>query len=771
MNRITLPIISKKIVALNTLQVSFGLNGVKFDFQAGQYIRVVLPKLLGTPDASDSGRELSIVSSPNNKKELTVVFRLSGSKFKNAIALAKVGDNVFVEGPYGQMVLPKNFDSIVFVAGGTGIAQFMSMINYATENKLPNKIKLIYANKSNETATYLPALETLLEQNSSFILEKIFGTLTPEILKQYTAQDVGAAFYVSGPGAMSDTVIDTLVSSGVSEQRIHFEDVITRLYPNRVSLSSMIDRSAEGVFITDLHGVIRYVNREWERISGWASEEVVAGKFTPRIIRSGKYGKEFYEDFWTRILNGETFHKDFVNKRRDGNLYSVDEITMPLRNAAGDIFGFITFQRDISERVALQEKMESLVANRTEELNKRIGELNDVRVATFNLLDDLENDRAELSLGKAKDEALLESLGDGVIATDLNGRIILMNKAAQTMFGWHPEAMVGKSLFDTVPVEDEKGKLISREEQPMQRALTTTTTTTTTGPTYHYVRKDKTKFPVAIVASPVMLDNKVVGAVEVFRDISEEQRVDRAKTEFVSLASHQLRTPPTIIKWNTELLKNSKNNLDKREMKMIDEINIANERMIRLVGSLLNVSRLELGTIDIKFQSMNITKIVDEIIFELTSDISVRNIEMKKNYSNNIPDLTGDSDLYSIIFQNLITNAVKYTPSRGRIEVTLSADGQNFLFNVRDNGYGIPKDQQKYVFTKLFRADNVKAIDTDGTGLGLYIAKSVLDLVGGSIRFESEEKKGTTFYVELPIKGVKARGGSTKLVTNNFLRS
>ncbi|MBI5140085.1 MAG: HAMP domain-containing histidine kinase [Candidatus Vogelbacteria bacterium] len=213
-------------------------------------------------------------------------------------------------------------------------------------------------------------------------------------------------------------------------------------------------------------------------------------------------------------------------------------------------------------------------------------------------------------------------------------------------------------------------------------------------------------------------------------------------------------------------MKKNKNKLGERDQKIVGEIDIANERMIRLVGSLLNVSRLEMGTVEVKSEPVDIIGVVNNIINELTPEISDRMIEVKKNYDKNIPTLSGDSSLYGIIFQNLIANSVKYTRSRGEIDISLNVKDGRLVFEVEDNGFGIPRHQQSEVFKKLFGADNARTIETDGTGLGLYIAKSILDIVGGSIRFESEENRGTTFHVELPIKGIVPKQGTTKLMNN-----
>jgi signal transduction histidine kinase len=142
--------------------------------------------------------------------------------------------------------------------------------------------------------------------------------------------------------------------------------------------------------------------------------------------------------------------------------------------------------------------------------------------------------------------------------------------------------------------------------------------------------------------------------------------------------------------------------------------------------------------------------------------VAERNIDVIENYDE-VPMIMLDPKLIRIIFQNLISNAVKYTPSRGKVEVTVKNIGDNLEIVVSDTGYGIPANQQDKVFTKLFRADNIQAMDTEGTGLGLYIIKSVLDESGGKISFVSKENKGTTFTVVLPMTGMKVKTGSKKL--------
>ena len=182
--------------------------------------------------------------------------------------------------------------------------------------------------------------------------------------------------------------------------------------------------------------------------------------------------------------------------------------------------------------------------------------------------------------------------------------------------------------------------------------------------------------------------------------------------------------------------------------------------MVALVNALLHVSRLELGAFATDPAPTNIIDIAKTVIREIRLMIEKKEITLKEQYAADFLQINTDSKLIRIILQNLISNAVRYTPKKGKvtIEISLSDDkahAPKILISVSDTGYGIPKGQQRQVFTKLFRADNVKEKDVEGTGLGLYIVKSIVEQLGGAIRFESEENKGTTFYVTLPAGEMK----------------
>ncbi|MCX6712077.1 MAG: ATP-binding protein [Candidatus Vogelbacteria bacterium] len=368
-----------------------------------------------------------------------------------------------------------------------------------------------------------------------------------------------------------------------------------------------------------------------------------------------------------------------------------------------------------------------------------------------------------------KNEAILASIGDGLIVTNEAGNIALVNEATEKMLGVKINEIIGKSNSAIFPMEDEKGEIIPIEKRPMTTALaggsTTTTTTTTTGLSYYYKRLDGTKFPVSLSVTPVILDGKIIGAIDIFRDITKEKDIDKVKTEFVSLASHQLRTPLSAINWYTEMLLNGDAGvINDEQRKYLGEVSIGNKRMVALVNALLNVSRLDLGTFIIEPEPTDITAMIKSVLDELRPQITTKKLKLTETYDPKVPtQFSSDQKLLRMVFQNLLSNAVKYTPEAGSVAVSLVPKGSELVFSVADSGMGIPASQKDKIFSKLFRADNARESDSEGTGLGLYIVKSVIEQSGGKVWFESVESKGSTFFVSLPLSGMKKKEGTKKL--------
>ncbi|EKD43802.1 MAG: hypothetical protein ACD_72C00110G0001 [uncultured bacterium] len=372
------------------------------------------------------------------------------------------------------------------------------------------------------------------------------------------------------------------------------------------------------------------------------------------------------------------------------------------------------------------------------------------------ITEELELAKIKMETEKARDEALLNSIGDGVVATDKDGIIIFINNVAGEMLGWDNN-IIGEKLEEISMLADSEGNHVATENHPLHQSIITKKKIITKD--YHFINKDKINIAVYISATPVILKDKIVGAIEVFRDITKEKEIDKAKSEFVSLASHQLRTPLSTVNWYAEmLLAGDAGTINEEQKKYLQEIYDSNNRMIDLVNCLLNLSRIELGTFVLKPQDVLVTDVVESLLEELAVQVSQKQIKIKKDFQKKIPTIKSDPNLLRIIFQNLLTNAIKYTPEKGSVKVIIQQRPGDMLIEVTDTGYGIPKDQQDKIFTKLYRATNVKDKITDGNGLGLYTAKSIVEQSGGKIWFESEENKGTSFFVVLPLEAPKKDG-------------
>jgi PAS domain S-box-containing protein len=379
---------------------------------------------------------------------------------------------------------------------------------------------------------------------------------------------------------------------------------------------------------------------------------------------------------------------------------------------------------------------------------------------------DLQFERNTAVANDQKNTAILASIGDAVFAIDNNMRIQLFNPAAQQISGFSENEALGRPYTEVLKFAHEKTGHESASF--IHQALGGRTTSM--GKQTILVRRDGSHIPVADSAAPIRdAKGHVMGAIVVFRDVSKDYELDRAKTEFVSLASHQLRTPLSAINWYGELLLDGDaGKLSKTQHEYVVEIFEGNQRMIELVDSLLDVSRLEVGKLPTKPQDTDMSELIDSLEKELINSIKNKHLDFNKTVEK-LPPIHADPKQLRMIVQNLMSNAVKYTPAKGSVHVTLrkatpsdikgaslKAEGPYAFFSVKDTGYGIPEAQRSKIFGKLFRADNVRAMDVEGTGLGLYIVKEVVEKMGGRVWFDSVESAGSTFFVILPFK---TRGG------------
>ena len=238
------------------------------------------------------------------------------------------------------------------------------------------------------------------------------------------------------------------------------------------------------------------------------------------------------------------------------------------------------------------------------------------------------------------------------------------------------------------------------------------------------------------------------------RSLEGLAEANRLKSEFISIVSHQLRSPLSNLKWALEILLSGR--FGKIEGKPADYLQILTDntrRMGELVSSLLTVSRIEQGRLPLRKAEFELFELTNEVMAQFQPIASASNVQIVlETAKDSLPMAFGDSAQLKLVLENFIDNAIRYTKGAGKVEINIGQKNKSLLLSIKDGGVGIPKEDQKHIFQKFFRSGNVLKYQTQGSGLGLYIAKSIVERSGGKIGFKSEENKGSTFWFTVPIK-------------------
>ncbi|MFH1193994.1 MAG: PAS domain S-box protein [bacterium] len=507
-----------------------------------------------------------------------------------------------------------------------------------------------------------------------------------------------------------------------------------KLQASELRFRTMIEHANDMIWTLDAKGNFTFFNHQAEIISGYKLDNWLGKSFAPLIYPDDLPA---IAEVFKKVMVGisQQYTVRFYNNKKQIVFLSVN--TAPIYEK-GKIAGTFSFGRDITENKLAEQK---LIAE------------------------------------KNKAEAILTSISDAVFACDKNGKIILFNKTAEHLTGLRAKEAIGRHYREVISFVREN------DEKPIKdfiaEAIKSDKITAMANHTI-LVRNDGRKIPVADAAAPIKQANGgIIGCVVVFRDVTKEREIDKAKTEFVSIASHQLRTPLSTVSWYSEmLLAGDAGDVNKKQKKYLEEIYKGNKQMVALVNALLNVSRIELGTFSVNPKLTDISTFAQNVVGEFKLKILQKKQLFNGLAANNLPKMRVDQNLLRTVLQNLLVNAINYTPQKGKIELDISvikAGGKiggkkisnaSAVFIISDSGYGIPKTQQDMVFTKFFRADNIRKKNIEGTGLGLYIIKSIVDQVGGSIWFLSPppgKNKGTAFYITLPLNGMKRKKGTKAL--------
>lgn len=431
-------------------------------------------------------------------------------------------------------------------------------------------------------------------------------------------------------------------------------------------------------------------------------------------------------------------------------LITKEEKTVPVnisvlaRQSDDEFIGFFLTIMDVTEKRKIKSKLEKELEQKTTELEKKAQQMEDSRSALLNILEDVDKSYKEAEKERSKTVAIIENIIDGMLFFGGDNHLSIINPQAENFFDIKAEDVTGCNLeeltaFPTLqPLVEfiKDGNKIAdlfREELVISE-----------------------NFYLEVTTTGITEDGVDIGTLVHIHDITREKRIEKIKSEFVSVAAHQLRTPLSGIKWTLETFleeaAEEQGKLSEDEETLIRKAYHANERMVHLVNDLLNVSRIEEGRYIYEPEVVDILELLNPIIEEYKETIKQKeglSFQFNK-LKDSFPKVKIDTEKIGIVVQNFLDNAIKYT-DEGEIVLSVDIIDNKLKIAVQDEGVGIPEEQKERLFNKFFRAENVMRKDVEGSGLGLFIAKNIVEAHNGEIGFQSTEEEGSTFYFTLPL--------------------
>jgi PAS domain S-box-containing protein len=466
----------------------------------------------------------------------------------------------------------------------------------------------------------------------------------------------------------------------------------------------------------------------------------------------------------------ENYETKILNKEKKTIYISINASV--IKSEAGDIQGYIFVMVNISRTKELIKRLE----NSGKDLDKQLKEtkeqntrLEETQGAMINLIEDSRLLEENLKKERDRISAIITSMGEGLVVVDKTGAITYINLAAEKMLKVSQDNIKGQHIDKAIPLyaRPDGKAIISLLDRPIAKAIKTgKTVISTVTDNFYFENSLGRRFAVSIVAAPLLLGGEeIFGAVTIFRDITAEKQLDEAKTSFISVSSHQLRTPLTSMRWFSEMLiAGDAGPITEEQRHFVERIYQGTDRMIALVNLLLQIARVEAGRVKIEPTPVDFKTITQGVLVTLKTYLDEKSQKVVvKSEPTKLPLIPMDQEVVWQVIQNLLTNANRYSPEKSKILISIVKEGEMLEYSVKNEGIGIPEDQQSRIFQKFFRADNaLKAVPT-GSGLGLSLVKLLVEGWGGKIWFESAENKGATFYFTVPLTGMQAKEGEVKL--------
>jgi PAS domain S-box-containing protein len=480
-------------------------------------------------------------------------------------------------------------------------------------------------------------------------------------------------------------------------------------------LSAIVESADDAILSVDLDGLIRAWNTAATKLLGYTAAEAI-GQSVVRLLPVDRQGAEEKENILQRVRRWNTVERiDSVWRRKDGLPLGVALIVAPIRRDGGDLLGLSVIARDVTDR------------DRTERAARRLA-------------------------------AIVESSDDAIVSKDLNGIVTSWNHAAERMFGYSAEEMVGESIRRIIPADRqaEEDDVLSQ----IRRGLKVDHFETIRR------RKDGTLLPVSLTVSPVRgSDGKIGGASKIARDISERkqaeldrarllnaaQEASRLKDEFLATLSHELRTPLNAILGYARMIRSGLIAGD-QEDRAVETIERNATSLSQIVEDVLDVSRIVAGRMRLNVQPVDLPEVVRSALDAVRPAADAKGVRLETVIDPSAAPISGDPGRLQQVIWNLVSNAVKFTPRGGRTQVRLERVNSHMEVIVSDTGMGIAQDFLPYIFEPFRQADSGTTRERGGLGLGLAIARHLVEMHGGTIYAASGGAgTGATFRVKLPL--------------------
>ncbi|MBU2219580.1 PAS domain S-box protein, partial [Patescibacteria group bacterium] len=442
-------------------------------------------------------------------------------------------------------------------------------------------------------------------------------------------------------------------------------------------------------------GIILETNPALEKISGYSTEELIGNPLENFIgkLDANRLIKETLE-------KGSLSSREIVLTTKDKKKIYVSASTLLRKNDQGETIGCFMGLFDLT---AIKENEQDLHKSQS---------------ALLNILEDVVEEKGKAEEEKNKTSAVIANLTDGLMVFDSQNNLSLINPPAEKLLRVKKDAVYNKSPDELASLTDSFKPLLTILGKEIKEIFR-----------QEIIIED---FTLEISSVSIGASKNRTGSLIIVHDITREKGIERMKTEFVSIAAHQLRTPLSVIKWALSLLlEGDVGELSAEQKNVIGKSYTSNERMITLINDLLDVARIEEGRYLYKLVTAKLENLAQAALSSCREIAAKRNIKLEyQKPAKALPELMIDAEKITFAIQNLVENAIKYTPPGGQVTVSLKYDTNKVALSVKDTGVGISQEQQNRLFTKFFRANNIMRMETDGTGLGLFIAKNIIEAHG-----------------------------------------